>query len=249
VTIEEFMSDLEDARDQFDWTLQPSSGSGSDPGLCLRGTLRGVPTAVFDPLAAVSYVHTGRLIEATSWTDAARTLDMDPSIAAQVMAAANNAIDNGRGRRKASPDLSTLRKRLLGVVRVEEGCVPESAAPDRPPASARAAESGDATRRFSQATLRSESSTLRARLLPTALTLVSSVGVAALAVVVPTFLYVSTVFYLRGLSILVVRYGGPPVPEFTGLVGRPSTLWLIGLFVFTVTLSRRHPNVSFRPPY
>jgi len=143
MTTEEFLAELQNIRDQFEWTLGGGPGGGS--GLNLRATLRGSPEAVFDPLAAVCYMRTGKVFETRSWPEAARTLVMDPVTAARVLSATNDPATEQAVKKGSDPDLLALRELLLratGAVRTPAGAQTRSQSSGRAAAAATAAAPG-----------------------------------------------------------------------------------------------------------
>jgi len=127
MTTDEFLLELESVSSHFLWSLVPDTRGWTErrrsPRMHIQAALRGEPSAVFDPLAAVCYVRTGKAIEAKYWPEAARNLGLETSQGALLVAAAHDRTweDAGDGSRRPVPGLLALRQRILestGLLRV-----------------------------------------------------------------------------------------------------------------------------------
>ena len=266
MTTEEFLAELEDTRHQFEWILDPATSHQlerrSDPRYHLRAILKGSPEAVFDPLAALCYVRTGKVFEAQAWPDAARTLSLDSSTAAMVLAATSDRTwESAGGQRRPVRELVTLRQRLLkvtGARQVDRKSPP--VARTATPGAARTAGTAVARRMspvraepvrhaYPIPNAAAEETTPPAEagafaetgLLATAFAVLRSLLVGLAVVFVSAILYVSSTLYVVGLSIWAERqYGGQAALDPASALGRPSVLWLIALLIFAAAFHREY---------
>ena len=79
----ELITELEKARDLFEWALLPSSGPVHErrrtPRLRVRGTLKSNPKlTVFDPIGAVCFSKTGVMFSEDYWVEAAISIGREP---------------------------------------------------------------------------------------------------------------------------------------------------------------------------
>ena len=123
MTLEEFFDNLTTVRGEFDWNVEPDAGWYSDGRFARRGWVRGRPKtgpaagALLDPIGAVCYAVTGKAFGEKSWTSAARTLDLQPTRAADINAAADaRTWDGESGERRPVERLQSLRQRILHSV-------------------------------------------------------------------------------------------------------------------------------------
>jgi hypothetical protein len=129
MTNSDFIRMLGDLQESFRWDLEPAL---RDEGPERRGEVRfrirgrtsgpdGDPL-LLDPLRAVCYVRTGKLFPPGAWSEVADALGMEPSVAAVLLAAANDRVWAGAGSHRAPTDhLRTLRRKMLGALGIEEG--------------------------------------------------------------------------------------------------------------------------------
>jgi len=125
MTLEEFFDKLRTFHDEFEWNIEPDTGWYTDGRVARRGWVRARPRtgpaagALLEPIGAVCYAITGKAYGEKSWTAAARALDLQPTRAADIHAAADaRTWDGGPGERKPVERLQSLRHRLLDSVRL-----------------------------------------------------------------------------------------------------------------------------------
>ena len=91
----ELITELERARDLFEWTLLPSSGPVHErrrtPRRRVRGTLKSnADGALFDPIGAVCFSKTGVMFSEDYWVEAAISIGLSIEEARDIMSAAND---------------------------------------------------------------------------------------------------------------------------------------------------------------
>lgn len=122
MSTEEFITRLRIAAPEFDWGLCPDTRRGSErrrsPRFRLVASLKGEPTARFDPIAAVCFASTGRIFDVAAWPEAARMLGLTTPDGGRLLAASQDRTweDSGDGTRQPVADLITLRRELLQAV-------------------------------------------------------------------------------------------------------------------------------------
>ena len=118
----EFLSQLEAVREMFEWRLVQGARPGierrSRPRLHIRAVCKfGPPEFLFDPIAAVCYIRTGKLCAEDAWLDAANAIEFSLIDAGDFVAAANDRVWVDAGERRVSqPYLQQLRTRLAASV-------------------------------------------------------------------------------------------------------------------------------------
>ena len=121
----EFLAELEKIRPSFDWAFaadisrQPERRSR--PRHCIRATYKDpLREFVFDPIGAVCYINTGKVLGADSWIEAANAIELSLIDAGDLTAAANDRTwVNNAGPRKPIPYLQQLRAQLAASVGLE----------------------------------------------------------------------------------------------------------------------------------
>ena len=120
MTIEEFISELAGASDQFQWVLAPDQIRQPERRAQTRTRLRGKPLAgqakdqELDPLIAVCYARTGLR---QPWLRAMEELGLSPGAAESVVAAANDCTWKGDPEARVPQDnLVALRARIIQAV-------------------------------------------------------------------------------------------------------------------------------------
>ncbi|HEY5443690.1 MAG TPA: hypothetical protein VIJ87_04305, partial [Pyrinomonadaceae bacterium] len=122
----ELITELEKARDLFEWTLSPSSGPAHErrrtPRLRVRGILKSNPElTVFDPIGAVCFSKTGFMFSEDYWVEAAISIGLSIEDARDIMSAANDMTwRNVNDRREPDPYKHALRKCLVDVTRPQQ---------------------------------------------------------------------------------------------------------------------------------
>jgi hypothetical protein len=117
----EFLVELEKIRDSFDWKLVHDTHwqqeRRSKPRLRIRGTCKNGPEGLFEPIGAVCFMLTGRLLTAEAWLEAATTIDLSLMDASDLISAANDRgwTDASDGR-KPSEYVQRLRAKLMASV-------------------------------------------------------------------------------------------------------------------------------------
>lgn len=123
MTQQEFLDQLEKIAERFEWTLEPEPGRPMNPNgrerLAIQGRAKDAPSTPFDPLRAVCYAETGKSFDDRSWLPATRALAMQPSEAAELLAAAQDKVwqDVGGGTCQIVGKLVSIRNAMLGVTR------------------------------------------------------------------------------------------------------------------------------------
>lgn len=125
MTLEEFFDKLKTVRDDFEWNVEPDAGWYSDGRFARRGWVRARPKtgpaagALLEPIGAVCYAITGKAFGEKSWTSAARALNLQPTRAADIKAAADaRTWDGESGERRPVARLQILRELLLDSVQL-----------------------------------------------------------------------------------------------------------------------------------
>jgi len=119
----EFISELEKARDLFEWTLitgdSPVIERRRSQRLRVRGRLKnGTDKALFDPIGAVCFARTGILFSEQYWVEAALSIALSIEDARDIVAAANDMTWRTIGNsRQPDPYKSAIRECLLEVTR------------------------------------------------------------------------------------------------------------------------------------
>ena len=125
MTSSELISELAKCRHLFEWKLVPDTGFASEqrsqPRLWIRGTSKDVPHGlVFEAMGAVCYIRTEKPYGDAICMKAAKALGLSETDAGELLAASNDStwrpVD---GRREPDPRLQSLRKQLVGAVRLE----------------------------------------------------------------------------------------------------------------------------------
>jgi hypothetical protein len=126
MTLDEFLTALNDVRDRFGWCLVPDAGPGSErrahPRLHVRAVLlSGGRETVLDPIGAVCYSRTGSVYEPRDWPDAGEVLGMAPRDSAMLVAASSDRTWSGpEGQRERVPMLAEVRDRMVRVLGLRE---------------------------------------------------------------------------------------------------------------------------------
>jgi hypothetical protein len=115
----EFLRQIAEARDQFDWSLTADTGHYPErratPRFHLDAITRSKPEDRLDPVRALAYVRTGEVPE--TWEEAAFALGLDLADASAIVAAANDRTWTGaEGQRQPEMALLGLRRSLLEAV-------------------------------------------------------------------------------------------------------------------------------------
>jgi hypothetical protein len=263
MTKEEFLAELSKTHDHFEWILDPDTSFPNErrsrPRYHLRALLKGSPEAIFDPLAALCYLRTGKVFEDKSWPDAARTLAMDSADAAMLLAATSDRTwETVAGDRRPVVPLVELRERLLEATRARP--LPTASAPAPVPTAASGHNSPVPTRPWRMqhdAVAVPSFALVRGRrgfpgpgrggsgIFGTVLAVLRSLVVGILAVFVSSFLYVATVAYIVGLAFWAARqYDGPVGIDVTSVFQRPSVLWIAALLIFGFVFRREYLRTS-----
>jgi hypothetical protein len=122
----ELITELEKARDLFEWALLPSSGPVHErrrtPRLRVRGTLKSNPKlTVFDPIGAVCFSKTGVMFSEDYWVEAAISIGLAIDDARDIMSAANDMTwRTMNDRREPDPYRHALRKCLVDVTQPQQ---------------------------------------------------------------------------------------------------------------------------------
>lgn len=259
MTKEEFLAELSETHDQFEWILDPDTSYPSErrskPRHHVRGVLKGSPDAVFDPLAALCYLHSGKVLDEKSWPDAARTLGMESADAAMVLAATSDRTwETVNGTRRPVAPLVDLRQRLLEATRARPvaaasraasapspvaAVTPRSAPPRSSPTRHDAVPSFSLPRQrrsFLSPAIRSGSG-----IVGSVLAVLRGLIVGILAVLVSGFLYGATIAYILGLAFWAAReYDGTSAIDVATVLQRPSVLWIAALLIFAVAFRREY---------
>jgi hypothetical protein len=122
----EFVAELEAVRDSFNWKLVADRSWHPErrypQRLRIRGTLKvGMDGFVFEPIAAVCFIRTGRAFADDHWLESATAIDLSLMDAGDLIAAANDLtwVEVG-GQRQPHPYKSLLRGKLtLALLLVE----------------------------------------------------------------------------------------------------------------------------------
>lgn len=264
MTKEEFLAELSKTHDQFEWILDPDTSfpneRRSKPRHRLRGVLKGSPDAVFDPLAALCYLHSGKMLDEKSWPDAARTLGMESADAAMLLAATSDRTwETVDGTRRPVIPLVELREGLLEATRARPVQATAPAVPvqtavagTRNPAPARSWRAHhDAVAVPSIALVRQGRGSPRPgipggrEIVGSALAVLRALIVGIAAVLVSSFLYVTTIAYILGLAFWAARqYDGVVGIDIPSVLQRPSVLWLAALLIFAVAFRREYLRAS-----
>jgi len=115
----EFITELEKARDLFEWTLTPGTGQMAErratPRLRVRAKLKNDPEMVqFEPIGAVCFAKTGMTFTEDYWVEAAISIGLSVQAARDLVAAANDTTWRKVGdRRQPDPYKQSLRSALV----------------------------------------------------------------------------------------------------------------------------------------
>jgi hypothetical protein len=119
----ELITELEKARDLFEWALlsgdAPVVERRKNPRLRVRGKLKTDPEKVLmDPIGAVCFSRTGIMFSEHYWVEAALTIGLAIEDARDIMAAANDMAWRNVGNiRQPDPYKQALRECILDVTR------------------------------------------------------------------------------------------------------------------------------------
>lgn len=116
---QEFLRQIADVSDRFDWSLTADTGHFPErratPRFHLEAVSRSQPPYRLDPVRALAYSRTGEVSD--NWETAAQTLGMNLSDASAIVAAANDRTWAGaEGQRQPEMALLGLRRSLLEAV-------------------------------------------------------------------------------------------------------------------------------------
>lgn len=121
MNVESFLKELNQARKQFDWLLEPDTSPGSERRAWTRLQIRAVPEdhddQLLDPVGALCYTLTGKLTGPEEWEEAAQALGLPPEEARRIVDAANDRTwEESTGRRRPNRGLQDLRVALIRAV-------------------------------------------------------------------------------------------------------------------------------------
>jgi hypothetical protein len=259
MTKEEFLAELRKTHDHFDWILDPDTSfpneRRSTPRHHLRAVLKGSPEAVFDPLAALCYVRTGKVLEDKSWPDAARSLGLGSADAAMVLAAtADRTWETVEGERRPVEPLVELRQSLVEATRARpvqtavrrrkaHRAAAVTASAPAPARSWPTAHDAVPAPRFS---LSKPKLSLPVKgILSPAFAVLRGLLAGVLALVVSSFLYVATVAYIFGLALWAgQQYDGIGGIDVANVLQRPTVLWIAALVIFAAAFHREYVRTS-----
>ena len=121
----EFLAELETVRDSFNWKLMADRSARPErrypQRFRIRGTLKDSTDGfVFEPIAAVCYIRTGRIFADDHWLESATAIDLSLMDAGDLIAAANDLtwVEMG-GRREPNAYKQLLRGKLTTALVLE----------------------------------------------------------------------------------------------------------------------------------
>lgn len=122
----ELMTELEKARNLFDWSLVPGTGPMVErrqtPRLRVRAMLKNDPEkTVFDPIGVVCFAKTGLMFSDDYWIESAISIALSIDDARDVISAANDMTwRTVNDHREPDPYKEALRRCLMDVTRLHQ---------------------------------------------------------------------------------------------------------------------------------
>ena len=123
MTHENFIDELKNIQDQFEWKLQPDNESNFSgrvvPRVVLRASCksRSATGKIFEPIGAVCYALNGTEYEKNTGSSAGKELGLSSVCISEIIAASNDNVWVGaEGKREPVEYLQALRRRLLDAV-------------------------------------------------------------------------------------------------------------------------------------